>query len=195
MSTIHSSWVPLGLRAAVRCGTARLRTVRSITVIMHGRARTATPSQARRDRIGVFIPRRRMSRRKFDMANQATRVESNSDKPGRRVAYWNVWSTAGSSGVAGIGGGGHDFEGGVLGFAGFEEVNGAQGDAGFFGQGALAEEFALADRRERLGFGGPGHVCARFTTSSIHDRYRLGPNCPSGSCPVFVLILSGIMLD
>src|SRR6266851_4064302 len=79
MSTIHSSWVPLGLRASVRRGTARLRTVRSITVIMQGRARTARPSQARRGRVGVLIQRRRMGVRQFDMLNQATGTPKKSD--------------------------------------------------------------------------------------------------------------------
>src|SRR6266849_7625497 len=104
MSTIHSSCVPLGLRAAVRRGTARLRTVRSITVIMQGRARTARPSQARRGRVGVLIQRRRMGLRQFDMVNQATGTQK-IGLTGPRVAYWNGCSMAGDLG-GGLGAGG-----------------------------------------------------------------------------------------
>ena len=48
MSTIHSSWAPLGCRSALRCGTARFSTVRSIEHRRHGNARTARPTHSRR---------------------------------------------------------------------------------------------------------------------------------------------------
>src|SRR5579884_4110651 len=67
MSMIHSSWLPVGCSAALRCGTARLRTVRSMTVIMHGRARTARPTQAARGACCVRIPSRRTAPRTIDM--------------------------------------------------------------------------------------------------------------------------------
>src|SRR5260370_39108678 len=99
---MHSSWAPLGLRAAVRCGTERLRTVRSITVIMHGRARTATPSQARRDRIGVLMYRRRISGWEIDRALRAAeRALVNQDEPRHLVAYSNVCSATGDFGGGG----------------------------------------------------------------------------------------------
>src|SRR5215216_4862346 len=66
MSTIHRSCVPLGFKAVVSAGTARLSTVRSITVTMHGSARTATPSQARREAVEVLIPERRTAARQID---------------------------------------------------------------------------------------------------------------------------------
>src|SRR5215469_14504143 len=48
MSTIHSSWVPVGRRLALRCGTARFSTVRSIAYSRHGTVSTATPAHSRR---------------------------------------------------------------------------------------------------------------------------------------------------
>src|SRR5713226_8419638 len=48
-------------------GMARLRTVRSITVIMHGSARTARPIQALRGALWVLISRRRTMPRQIDM--------------------------------------------------------------------------------------------------------------------------------
>jgi hypothetical protein len=47
MSTIHSSWL-LGRRSALRCGTARYSTVRSMAYSRHGRASTASPTHSRR---------------------------------------------------------------------------------------------------------------------------------------------------
>ena len=41
--------------------------------------------------------------------------------------------------------GAHDFEGGALGLARFEQVDRAQGDVGLAGQGALAQQLTLAD--------------------------------------------------
>jgi hypothetical protein len=48
MSTIQSNWAPLGCRSALRCGTARFSTVRSIEYRRHGNARTARPTHSRR---------------------------------------------------------------------------------------------------------------------------------------------------
>ncbi len=48
MSTIHSSSELLGLRSALRCGTARFSTVRSIEYSRHGSAMTARPIHSRR---------------------------------------------------------------------------------------------------------------------------------------------------
>src|SRR5215813_12219572 len=48
MSTIHSSWVLLGCRSWLRCGTARFRTVRSIAYRRHGRVSTARLIHSRR---------------------------------------------------------------------------------------------------------------------------------------------------
>src|SRR5688572_6081140 len=48
MSTIQSSADELGLSAAVICGTARCRTVRSIEYSTHGKPMTARPIQSRR---------------------------------------------------------------------------------------------------------------------------------------------------
>jgi hypothetical protein len=47
MSTIQSIWALVGWRSAVRCGTARFSTVRSIEYSMHGRAMTASPIHSR----------------------------------------------------------------------------------------------------------------------------------------------------
>ena len=48
MSTIHSSSVPVGCRLALRAGTARCRTLRSIEISRHGSVRTTRPSHSRR---------------------------------------------------------------------------------------------------------------------------------------------------
>src|SRR5580704_19291938 len=48
MSTIHSSSVLVGRRSWLRCGTARLSTVRSIAYSRHGRERTARLVHSRR---------------------------------------------------------------------------------------------------------------------------------------------------
>src|SRR5919199_1445766 len=68
MSMIHSSWTPVGLRSSLSFGTARLRTVRSMTVIMHGNARTTRPSQVRAEARWVLIPGRRTGRVEIDTA-------------------------------------------------------------------------------------------------------------------------------
>ena len=47
MSTIQSICVLLGRRSAVRCGTARFRTFRSIESIRHGSASTTRPIHSR----------------------------------------------------------------------------------------------------------------------------------------------------
>src|SRR6185436_17823410 len=48
MSRIHSSCALVGLRSSLRCGTARLSTVRSIAYRTHGSAITASPIHSRR---------------------------------------------------------------------------------------------------------------------------------------------------
>src|SRR5205823_3453642 len=48
MSRIHRSWALLGLRSALRCGTARFSTVRSIAYSTHGSVITARPIHSRR---------------------------------------------------------------------------------------------------------------------------------------------------
>src|SRR6266536_459816 len=52
MSTIHRSWVLLGCRSALRCGTARFSTVRSMAYSRQGRAITASPIHSRRPALG-----------------------------------------------------------------------------------------------------------------------------------------------
>src|SRR4029453_6346625 len=52
MSVIHSSWVLLGRRSALRCGTARNSTVRSMEYSRHGSAITANPIHSRRVALG-----------------------------------------------------------------------------------------------------------------------------------------------
>src|SRR2546430_3276405 len=48
MSTIHSSCAPVGRRSALKAGSARFSTVRSMAYTTHGRASTAKPSHWRR---------------------------------------------------------------------------------------------------------------------------------------------------
>ena len=48
MSTIHSSSALLGCKSALRWGTARCKTVRSIATNSVGRASTASPAHSRR---------------------------------------------------------------------------------------------------------------------------------------------------
>src|SRR5579859_8112498 len=70
MSMIHSSCAPVGFNAVLRWGMARLRTVRSITVIMQGRARTARPIQALRGALWWLIQRRRTGPPEIDRARR-----------------------------------------------------------------------------------------------------------------------------
>src|SRR3954468_6639083 len=48
MSTIHSCWIPLGARSAVRCGTARYRTEKSMVTRKVGKPSRANPTHSRR---------------------------------------------------------------------------------------------------------------------------------------------------
>src|SRR6266700_6607956 len=48
MSVIHSRWALLGCRAALRRGTARYSTLRSMEISSAGRANTASPIHSRR---------------------------------------------------------------------------------------------------------------------------------------------------
>src|SRR5918992_2688316 len=52
MSMIHSSWALLGRRSALMAGTARCRTVRSMTYSTHARAITARPIHSFRPALG-----------------------------------------------------------------------------------------------------------------------------------------------
>ena len=54
MSTIHSSCALLGCRSALRCGTARCSTVRSIDASRVGSASTASPAHSRRPALGGY---------------------------------------------------------------------------------------------------------------------------------------------
>ena len=51
----------------------------------------------------------------------------------------------------GVTDGAHDFECDALGFAGFEQIDGAQRDAGLAGERALTEQLAPAEHRQRCG--------------------------------------------
>src|SRR5829696_7191526 len=52
MSTIHSCWRPLGARSAVKCGTARYRTEKSIATRKVGTPSTASAAHSRRPALG-----------------------------------------------------------------------------------------------------------------------------------------------
>src|SRR5918912_3017536 len=87
MSMIHSNWTLVGLSASLSFGTARLRTVRSITVSMPGNARTARPSQVRAEALWVRIPRRRTGRAEIDTARQPD-AERGTSQAQDRPARW-----------------------------------------------------------------------------------------------------------
>src|SRR5205823_2331984 len=66
----------------------------------------------------------------------------------------------------------HDFEGGALGLARLEQVDGTERDAGLAGQGALTEQLALAECRQRQRWRlrhGQGTVYAQlqYTTNAV----------------------------
>src|ERR1051326_8590825 len=73
MSTIHSSWVLLGRRSALICGTARFSTVRSIAYSRHGRASTARPVHSLRP-----------ARRVVSAANVSLPAQGSGWRPRRR---------------------------------------------------------------------------------------------------------------
>jgi hypothetical protein len=84
----------------------------------------------------------------------------------------------------GIAYGAHDFEGGAFGLAGFEQVDGAEGDAGAGGQRALAEQLALANG------------CQRARRAVVHRLPSLTlVSFPLAVRPVFVRLMSGICID
>jgi hypothetical protein len=70
--------------------------------------------------------------------------------------------------------GAHDFEAGAFGFACFEQVDGAEGDVGFTGEVALAQELAFAECGEGQRWRAV-HLSRHSTTRSIHNRFNIKP--------------------
>jgi hypothetical protein len=81
MSTIHSSWALLGRRSALRRGTARLSTVRSIAYSRHGRASTANPIHSRRVALGPLTAPTLM----YLVANAGTPAGSSGERSCQRL--------------------------------------------------------------------------------------------------------------